>query len=314
MLGNSPGAMKTLAEERDMKLIQVGLALWAGLGCLGPGARAADTPAEWGRPAQGVVVGLRIAEPAATVGQPLAFRLEVRNPGAAEVKFAHLGRREAWQLQFESEAGELFEYQYHVQDARLVPLKIAPGAIATVGPLVIDPDAPGNFRPLAGLTELPAGRYLVRAFVPFYETADEMPKHPTALTLGKADKPNWLISNQVGLRIGAEGEPGLGGDAAGWTVIGDARWRQDYRRLEQAEEVFSGELERLEADDGPSTLQRTHSYRLGSRLIGGRPNKVLDAFVGKEVEVRGKPLDFELEGRFLSELVPALIRPAAGRP
>jgi hypothetical protein len=59
---------------------------------------------------------------------------------------------------------------------------------------------------------------------------------------------------------------------------------------------------------------RAHFYKLGDRVVftGGKRNKALDALVGKAVEIRGKAIDQELEGRQLHELWPALVRPAKG--
>jgi hypothetical protein len=51
----------------------------------------ASQPGEWGKECNGLVAGLRLAKPAVEVGQPIMFKVEVRNPGNTETSFPYLG-------------------------------------------------------------------------------------------------------------------------------------------------------------------------------------------------------------------------------
>lgn len=125
-----------------------------------------------------------------------------------------------------------------------------------------------------------------------------------AVCLGQKNSPDRPISNGVDRVISGEG----------WTKVGDDIQQQHYRRLEGKEEIFTGILEALPQPQGASSLMRDHGYKLGDRLIAGRGMKALDAFVGKNVELRGKRLDMNLEGVELHEIMPASIRPLAEKP
>ncbi|MBL8793307.1 MAG: sigma-70 family RNA polymerase sigma factor [Planctomycetia bacterium] len=88
-----------------------------------------------------------------------------------------------------------------------------------------------------------------------------------------------------------------------------------YKQTKGTEQVFKGKLEAIPNADAPSTLQRTSYYKLGDRTIytGAKKVAALDKLVGKEVEMRGKPVDMNLEGQSLKEIWPAAVRPAAGK-
>jgi hypothetical protein len=97
--------------------------------------------------------------------------------------------------------------------------------------------------------------------------------------------------------------------AAGYQEVSSGeKWYRDSKEKEQA---FTGRLESLPAPAEVGITMRAHFYKLGDRLVftGGRKNKALDSLVGKNVEIRGKAIDMELEGQQLHELWPALIRP-----
>ncbi len=83
-----------------------------------------------------------------------------------------------------------------------------------------------------------------------------------------------------------------------------------YKQQQGKEVVFRGKLEAIKGAGGPSTLMRTSYYRLGDRTIytGARKVAALDALVGREVEIRGKAVDMELEGQSLREIWPASAR------
>lgn len=100
------------------------------------------------------------------------------------------------------------------------------------------------------------------------------------------------------------------------TVVGAEGWQPLfekegwYRQQAGKEIVFRGKLEAVKDADRPSTLMRTSYYRLGDRTVytGARRVAALDALVGKEVEIRGKAVDMELEGQSLREIWPAAVR------
>ena len=99
--------------------------------------------------------------------------------------------------------------------------------------------------------------------------------------------------------------------AKAWREV--SRNEKAYRDMKDVkEQTFTGVLEAMPVDGGPSILQRTHHYKLGDKLIftSGKKHPALDEFVGKKVEIRGKPVTMELEGQKLNELWPAQVRPA----
>ncbi|HUT33438.1 MAG TPA: hypothetical protein VNE39_08175 [Planctomycetota bacterium] len=96
--------------------------------------------------------------------------------------------------------------------------------------------------------------------------------------------------------------------AEGWQpLFENEQW---YRQQPGKEIVFRGKLEAVKGAGGPSTLMRTSYYRLGDRTIytGAKRVGALGALVGKEVELRGKAVDLELEGQSLREIWPAAAR------
>jgi type 1 glutamine amidotransferase len=88
-----------------------------------------------------------------------------------------------------------------------------------------------------------------------------------------------------------------------------------YRDATPKERVFAGTLEATPPAEGATTLMRTTYYKLGDRTVFtmGKKVKALDDLVGKAVEIRGKAVDMELEGRQLKELWPGQVRPASGK-
>lgn len=99
---------------------------------------------------------------------------------------------------------------------------------------------------------------------------------------------------------------------AGWQLLFEKEeW---YQKQPGKDTVFRGKLEAIKGADGPSTLMRASYYRLGDRTIytGAKRLPTLDALVGKEVEVRGKAVDMELEGQSLREIWPAAVRATDG--
>ncbi len=288
-----------------MASVAAGVAI---VGCTAISGTAEDRPAEWGKPCKGVVAGLRTASNSVGVGQPMTFSLEVRNPGSADAQFPTLGRFESWRLQFESDTGKLYEYSYFCGDARSKPMNITAGATVALELPVMLAGIIGTFKPIVGLTELPAGRYRVRAFVPFYSSADAMPQGPSSLELGNDDRSNWLISSHVDVCVG-RADP-VDAAADGWRPVGDEAQQERYSRNKGNVEVFTGTLEVLPPQKGISTMMRDHGYKLGARLIQGRNIAALDAHAGEKVELRGKRVDMKLEGMELREIAPGAIRSA----
>lgn len=84
-----------------------------------------------------------------------------------------------------------------------------------------------------------------------------------------------------------------------------------YKGAAGKEQVFRGKLEAIPDSGAATTLQRTSYYKLGDRTLytGAKKVPALDKLVGKEVEIRGKPVDMNLEGRSLKEIWPAAVRP-----
>jgi len=99
--------------------------------------------------------------------------------------------------------------------------------------------------------------------------------------------------------------------AEGWQPLFE---KEDWYKQQTGKEItFRGKLEAIKGAGGPSTLMRTSYYRLGDRTIytGARRIAAIDALEGKEVEIRGKAVDMELEGQSLREIWPAAVRAAA---
>jgi hypothetical protein len=95
-------------------------------------------------------------------------------------------------------------------------------------------------------------------------------------------------------------------------VSGDEKWYRDQK--EPKEEALTGTLTAVPAADGPSVLQRTYWYKLDDRAVftGGKKDRVLEGLVGKRVEAKGKVVKLELEGRDVTEVWVAQVRPAKG--
>lgn len=85
-----------------------------------------------------------------------------------------------------------------------------------------------------------------------------------------------------------------------------------YKSAEGKEQVFKGKLEAIPDAGGIGILQRTSHYKLGDRKLytGARKHPALDKLVGKAVEIKGKPAEFELEGTNVREIWPSAVREA----
>lgn len=125
-----------------------------------------------------------------------------------------------------------------------------------------------------------------------------------------------IEANAVSVKVGpAKATPGEGADKGGtWTpLFANEGW---YKRRKGAERSFTGTLEAVPGAGRPSTLMRTAHYRLGKWRLYTRAKKhpALDRLVGKPVEIRGKAVEMNLEGRHLQEIWPGSIRSTASPP
>jgi len=96
-------------------------------------------------------------------------------------------------------------------------------------------------------------------------------------------------------------------------LFADEDW---YKQGRPQEMILRGKLEAIPPPQGATTLMRTYFYRLRQWNIytGARRVKILDQFVGQEVEILGKEVMMSLEGQELLEFWPAAIRPALPHP
>ena len=96
-------------------------------------------------------------------------------------------------------------------------------------------------------------------------------------------------------------------------LFADEDW---YKQGPPQEMILRGKLEAIPPPEGPTILMRTYFYRLRQWNIytGARQVKILDQFVGQQVEILGKEVKMTLEGRELLEFWPAAIRPALPHP
>jgi type 1 glutamine amidotransferase len=95
-----------------------------------------------------------------------------------------------------------------------------------------------------------------------------------------------------------------------WQDINTDKAYRDNKDVK--EKSYIGVLEAVANPGLPGVLQRASFYKLNDLMVftGGKKNKELDALVGKKVEIKGKAVDMELEGKQLHELWPASVRPA----
>ena len=104
--------------------------------------------------------------------------------------------------------------------------------------------------------------------------------------------------------------PATSSEQGGWqTIFASQDW---YLRQPEPEVAFSGILEAVPDAGGSSGLQRSAFYKLGSRAIytGGQRPPALDALIGQAVIIRGKSVEFALEGSQIQEIWPAAVRRA----
>lgn len=95
-----------------------------------------------------------------------------------------------------------------------------------------------------------------------------------------------------------------------WQDIGTDKAYRDNKDVK--EKSYIGTLEAVPNAGAPGILQRASFYKLNDLMVftGGKKNRELDALMGKKVEIKGKAVDMELEGKQLHELWPASVRPA----
>ena len=104
--------------------------------------------------------------------------------------------------------------------------------------------------------------------------------------------------------------PAKSSEQGGWqTIFAKQDW---YLRQPGPEVEFPGILEAEPAAGGASGLQRSVFYKLANRAIytaGQRP-AALDALIGQAVVIRGKSVEFAIEGTQIQEIWPAAVRRA----
>lgn len=85
-----------------------------------------------------------------------------------------------------------------------------------------------------------------------------------------------------------------------------------YVRQPGPEQAFAGCLDAVPADGLASGLQRPAFYRLGELTVytGADRPAPLERLIGKDVVIRGKAVEFSLEGTIVREIWPAAIRSA----
>jgi len=96
-------------------------------------------------------------------------------------------------------------------------------------------------------------------------------------------------------------------------LFADEDW---YKQGPPQEIIIRGQLEAAAQLEGPTLRMRSYFYRLRqwNLYTGGKRIKLLDRFVGQEVEILGKEVKMSLEGQELLEFWPAAIRPALPHP
>jgi len=118
-----------------------------------------------------------------------------------------------------------------------------------------------------------------------------------------------IEAGAVTVKVGPA-KPPPAGQVGAWTkLFADEDW---YKRRKGQERSFMGILQAVPRAGGPSTLMRTAHYRLGKWRLYTKAKKhpVLDKFIGKGIEIRGKEVKMNLEGRDLQEIWPGSVRPA----
>lgn len=119
-----------------------------------------------------------------------------------------------------------------------------------------------------------------------------------------------LVVAAVTIAVGAE-QAAAGGDVT--KLFADESW---YKNRAGEETVFTGKLEGVKGAGMATTLMRSAFYKLGDRTIytGAKTVQALDELVGQTVEIRGKAVDMELEGRSVREIWPASVKPLKSAP
>lgn len=118
-----------------------------------------------------------------------------------------------------------------------------------------------------------------------------------------------IEATAVSVKIGPA-KPPAAGQVGAWTkLFAEEDW---YKRRKGEERSFMGILQAVPGAGGPSTLMRTAHYKLGKWRLYTKAKKhpALDKLVGKGVEIRGKSVEMNLEGRHLQEIWPGSVRPA----
>jgi len=156
-------------------------------------------------------------------------------------------------------------------------------------------------RETLGANLLPPGEYQVTVRCEFGKGFGKGKGKDVKFWIGRIE------ANPAGFKIDVK-EAAKADTGGKWLkLFADAPW---YKRRKGTETQFMGTLQTVPRAGGASTLMRTSYYRLGRRTIytGAKKHPVLDGLVGKGVNIRGKSVQMNLEGRELSEIWPGYIR------
>jgi hypothetical protein len=248
-------------------------------------------------------------------GQPLRLEVHLRNSGKEALKtsgYALLHAR--WQPVWQVEASDVRRtFVSRPATPRELPMAM-PGMVYKAPDL----RQPGwHWARVVGFAG-PAWRFMPKGKNPAGSDPMHLPagKYTLKITFSSAgagaDKTVWkgkVSSASVEIEIKAAEAAKPGTIANAWQNLFSAkRW---YKNQKGPEQVFKGKLISLKAG-GISTLMRTSHYKLGDRTIytGARKVAELDELIGKTIEIRGKAVNMNLEGRSLKEIWPGAFRVA----
>jgi RNA polymerase sigma factor (sigma-70 family) len=253
-------------------------------------------------------------------GQPLKLEVHLKNAGSAALKTSgyallHARWQPVWQIEA-SDGKRTFVSRPATPQEHIM---VMPGMVFKAP----DVRKPGWHWGSTVAFYGPGWRFMPKGKTPAATDPKHLPAGKWALKItfsssgGGADKTVWkgkTTSAAVQITIKAKGAAGAADPAAGagaWqNLFAAKRW---YKSQKGTEQIFKGKLIALKRAAGmDTTLQRTSHYKLGDRTIytGAKKLSLLDKLVGKNVEIRGKPVNMSLEGRNLKEIWPAAVRAA----
>jgi hypothetical protein len=132
---------------------------------------------------------------------------------------------------------------------------------------------------------------------------------PPATKTTRPPMPTPTTTNQSSFRppmTAPTNQPPASPASAWQPLFAEEAW---YQQQPGQEQLFTGTLTAL-TPPAISTRMREPLYKLGNHAVFTRARKVpaLDALVGQPIELRGKAVELNLEGKALREIWPAAIR------